>query len=73
MASSYNNSITRTIACTNRTTVLGRVQQYLALARQRKQLAALDEHLLEDIGVSRRQALAESAKAPWDAPAAWHY
>ncbi|MEO3997599.1 DUF1127 domain-containing protein [Mesorhizobium sp. CAU 1732] len=33
--------------------------------RQRRTLAELDEHLLRDIGVTRREAEAECRKPPW--------
>jgi uncharacterized protein YjiS (DUF1127 family) len=33
--------------------------------RQRRALAALDDRLLLDIGVTRAQALAEAARPPW--------
>lgn len=37
----------------------------LALARQRRQLAKLDAHILEDIGVSHKAASAEAHKPFW--------
>jgi uncharacterized protein YjiS (DUF1127 family) len=36
-----------------------------ALSRQREALSSLDDRLLEDIGVTRRQANAEAAKPFW--------
>ena len=33
--------------------------------RQRRALAALDDHLLRDIGISREQARRECARPPW--------
>jgi uncharacterized protein YjiS (DUF1127 family) len=36
-------------------------------ARQRRDLAAMPDHLLHDIGVSRSDALSESAKPFWRA------
>lgn len=41
------------------------------LARQRRALAALDAHLLNDIGLPRAMAERESARPVWDAPAHW--
>ena len=32
----------------------------------RRHLAAMDDRMLKDIGVSRSEALYESARAPWD-------
>ena len=40
--------------------------------RQRRALLALDARLLDDIGLTRAQALTETARAPWDAPPHWH-
>jgi uncharacterized protein YjiS (DUF1127 family) len=36
-----------------------------ARSRQREALSKLDDHLLEDIGVTRKQADAEAAKPFW--------
>ena len=33
--------------------------------RQRRALAALDDHLLRDIGVTREEALSEARRLPW--------
>ena len=43
----------------------------ISLARQRRTLAALDDHILCDIGVSRAQAEAEADRPVWDAPCNW--
>ncbi|KMK67840.1 DUF1127 domain-containing protein [Puniceibacterium sp. IMCC21224] len=42
-----------------------------ALRRQRRQLAALDNHALADLGLTRSQAQTEAARPVWDAPAIW--
>lgn len=42
-----------------------------ALERSRRNLARLDDHLLRDIGLTRSEAMAEAARAPWDAPSHW--
>jgi uncharacterized protein YjiS (DUF1127 family) len=36
-----------------------------ARSRQRQALSQLDDRLLEDIGVTRQQAIAEAAKSFW--------
>ncbi|WP_460272184.1 DUF1127 domain-containing protein [Celeribacter sp. ULVN23_4] len=41
------------------------------IARQRRQLAALDDARLEDIGLTRTEALIEGQRAVWDAPSHW--
>jgi uncharacterized protein YjiS (DUF1127 family) len=42
-----------------------------ALARSRRSLLKLDDHLLRDIGLTRAEALAEAERASWDAPSHW--
>ncbi|MCW8843328.1 MAG: DUF1127 domain-containing protein [Rhodobacteraceae bacterium] len=44
---------------------------FAALYRQRRALAKLDARSLEDMGISRRDAEAESRRPVWDVPAAW--
>lgn len=41
------------------------------LARERRQLARLEPHLLRDIGLSAEVAQQEAARPRWDAPAHW--
>ncbi|MCA0042942.1 DUF1127 domain-containing protein [Celeribacter litoreus] len=43
----------------------------LELRRQRKALAALDDALLEDIGLTREDAIREAQRPSWDAPCHW--
>lgn len=42
-----------------------------ALRRQRRDLGALDEHLLRDVGLTRGEALREADRPVWDAPGHW--
>lgn len=42
--------------------------RWWTLARQRQALARLDERMLKDIGISRGDAMAESARPFWDDP-----
>ncbi len=42
-----------------------------ALARQRHQLANLDQRMLADIGVDESAAKAESKRPVWDVPQNW--
>ena len=39
--------------------------------RERQALAALDEHGLRDVGLSRSEAETEAHRAPWDVPTHW--
>lgn len=50
---------------------MGNIRRMIALAHQRRQLRALDDHLLEDIGISRAQALEEGRQTIWNAPSHW--
>lgn len=43
----------------------------LRLRKSRRDLAALDAHMLTDIGLSPEQAREESLRRLWDAPASW--
>ena len=55
--------------------VLRRVLKALATARalrrQRIDLAALDDQMLADIGITREQAQREARRPLWDAPSYW--
>lgn len=42
-----------------------------SLHRQRRSLAQLDARLLDDIGLTRAEAIKESQKPVWDAPQRW--
>lgn len=44
----------------------GRLGRCVQAIRSRRQLAALDDRLLSDIGISRAEALEEASRAPWD-------
>ncbi|MFO1201684.1 MAG: DUF1127 domain-containing protein [Tabrizicola sp.] len=48
-----------------------RIAHRTAVARSRRSLSRLDDHLLRDIGLSRSQALAEAERRGWDAPSHW--
>lgn len=47
------------------------LRKIVALHRQRRALARLDDHLLDDIGLTRADAEAEARRAPWEASAHW--
>lgn len=56
---------------TPRTVKAPRLSQMVALWRQRRALAAMDDTQLADIGVTRTQALAEAERPVWDVPCTW--
>jgi len=51
--------------------LLARLTEWAALRRQRARLADLPDHLLDDIGVSREEALREASGRAWSAPTHW--
>jgi uncharacterized protein YjiS (DUF1127 family) len=51
--------------------LLTRIRLGLAARAQRRALAQADDRLLDDIGVSRDQALAEARRPVWDVPPTW--
>jgi uncharacterized protein YjiS (DUF1127 family) len=54
-----------------RPSLWSRLTALLSLHTSRRRLAALDDHALRDIGLTRDQAAAESARPVWDAPERW--
>jgi len=48
-----------------------RLLHWMAVAKTRRDLSALDSAALQDIGVSAEQAQAEAARPMWDAPSRW--
>lgn len=53
--------------------ILRRIVRMNALARQRRDLGRLPDHLLEDIGVTRHGARTEGSRSIWDAPDHWRF
>jgi uncharacterized protein YjiS (DUF1127 family) len=53
------------------TQLLGRLLALMALRRSRRGLEHLDDYLLRDIGLTRAEALRESARPVWNAPDHW--
>jgi uncharacterized protein YjiS (DUF1127 family) len=52
---------------------LSRVNASIALYRSRARLAALEDHQLNDIGLTKKEAHAEASRPVWDVPATWKY
>ena len=48
-----------------------RLMAALAINRQRRALADLDDSMLEDLGLTRSEAEAEARRRTWDVPAHW--
>ena len=51
--------------------LLARILAAEALARSRRRLGRLDDHILRDIGLTRDQAESEAQRPIWDAPLHW--
>ena len=51
--------------------LLARILAAEALARSRRRLGRLDDHILRDIGLTRDQAESEAQRSIWDAPLHW--
>ena len=47
------------------------ISQMAAVRRQRRKLRSLEEHLLDEIGLTQSQADAEAKRSVWDVPAHW--
>lgn len=47
------------------------LMSYVALYRQRRALAEMDDSRLADLGLSRHEADAEAKRPIWDAPNHW--
>ncbi len=54
-----------------RPSALQRLRIALATWRQRQTLARLDDHLLRDLGLSRRDVESEVHRPIWDVPDFW--
>lgn len=54
-----------------RPSVLKSVVRHLDAWKQRRALARLDQSRLDDLGLTREQALTESRRSFWDAPRTW--
>jgi len=71
MALSVENKVERLAHGVGKPTLLTRFLRIASVARQRRHLSALSDHMLRDIGVTRAEAEAESRKAAWDVPDHW--
>lgn len=47
------------------------IMTWTAVSRQRRKLSEMSDSQLDDIGISRSEALREAERAPWDAPTHW--
>lgn len=71
MTASIHHTTTHSDCQPRRPSLLASLGQIIAVAHQRRRLARLDDHLLNDIGVTRAQAIEESRQNTWTAPDYW--
>jgi uncharacterized protein YjiS (DUF1127 family) len=50
------------------TSLVGRIAVWLEVRRERRQLLAMSDHMLHDIGLSRADAEGEGTRRFWDVP-----
>ncbi len=55
----------------SRVNMLTKIFNWLLVARQRNELAQLDAHALEDIGLTQADVSQELKRPLWDVPAHW--
>ena len=51
--------------------VVDHFRSMIAIHHQRRELNRMDDHMLDDLGISRRDAQAEAARPAWDVPHFW--
>lgn len=55
----------------SRGSLIDRLNARMALHRSRTRLGELDPHMLNDIGLTEKDARAEANRPIWDAPETW--
>ena len=68
---SAHSTNTPLVGAMHHTGFFTRIMEMVAVHKQRRDLAKLDDRALKDIGVSRYQAAKESARPAWDVPHHW--
>jgi uncharacterized protein YjiS (DUF1127 family) len=51
--------------------LLDYLRTMIAVRSQRQSLDRLDDHMLDDLGISRTEAQSEAARPAWDVPHYW--
>ncbi|MEL7106613.1 MAG: DUF1127 domain-containing protein [Pseudomonadota bacterium] len=60
-----------TLNLRRQTGLLEKIAAFLALFSERRRLAAMPDHMLADLGITRREAEAEARRSIWDSPSHW--
>lgn len=53
------------------TGLVSKVAAILALFSERRRLANMPDYMLDDLGITRREAEAEARRPIWDSPSHW--
>ena len=53
------------------TGIFAKVSALLALFSERRRLADMPDHMLNDLGITRSEAEAEARRPIWDSPSHW--
>ena len=51
--------------------IVSRIFTFQGIWKERQRLAAMDDHLLKDIGLTREDVQKEAKRPTWDAPERW--
>lgn len=68
---SVHSTNTPLLGVSHHPSLFHRLLEMIAIRRQRRDLARLDDHALKDIGISRYEAEVESSRPAWDVPHHW--
>ena len=66
-----SRSLTRALRHRPRAHLFARLAAMVRLRKERLRLAALDDHMLRDIGLTRDEAQHEAERPAWDVPRHW--
>lgn len=67
----YNSATRFAVGHPRTASLIEIITSWSALARQRRDLAGLDPHLLQDVGLEQTEAETEAKRPFWDVPSNW--
>ena len=70
-AHARRNAVISTRRTARKVPFLGVILRLHAIWAERRRLARLDAHRLDDLGLTRDEAQKESRRSTWDAPERW--
>ena len=71
MSISVNSTTARTNCRPKPRSIWAKLLTVLTVQRQRRQLLELDDHILDDIGLTRSEAHTEAHEPMWNVPNHW--